>query len=284
MSEIWLEGFERKTFDFPYLTFTSTLYRLVLHSTETPTGRIPAYQGGTVAPQFTYDFTLGSYQHVPANYAGRALQNLSGGSQTNRHGAIQVEIVGSCDPRRKGDSGYVYLPDLSDDDLLRLYDECLEPIMSRMGIKFDDYGLEWVSYPESYASPNLTAGAWAMFDGVCGHQHVPENVHGDPGAFPFKRMMQIVNNRSYSDWLKDMTWSAEMRNDFVSAMRLAVQDPFIKATIAKAVLDTQNTVTNSNGDMVNGTDKMSLGQMVTMIEHKADTILGRIESAEPSDT
>jgi hypothetical protein len=30
----------------------------------------------------------------------------------------------------------------------------------------------------------MSAAKWTSFTGHCGHQHVPENLHGDPGAFP----------------------------------------------------------------------------------------------------
>ncbi|MBQ1164434.1 collagen-like protein, partial [Streptomyces sp. A73] len=36
----------------------------------------------------------------------------------------------------------------------------------------------------------MSYSKWNNYRGHCGHQHVPENAHGDPGAFP---MAAILN-------------------------------------------------------------------------------------------
>ncbi|HEY6222818.1 MAG TPA: hypothetical protein VIW26_03470, partial [Gemmatimonadales bacterium] len=38
----------------------------------------------------------------------------------------------------------------------------------------------------------FTAAAWLAFDGWCGHQHVPNNDHGDPGAIDIARLLAIA--------------------------------------------------------------------------------------------
>lgn len=53
-------------------------------------------------------------------------------------------------------------------------------------------GLTFKAYPGSYGNSGvrMSGATWNRFKGHCGHQHVPENDHGDPGAFP---MAAILN-------------------------------------------------------------------------------------------
>ena len=77
-------------------------FRGVLHTTESSsfTPRSDSYGGWhTSYPHLTAierssGFEI--YQHIPLNRAARALRNPSGGVQTNRQGAIQIEIVGKA--------------------------------------------------------------------------------------------------------------------------------------------------------------------------------------------
>jgi hypothetical protein len=62
----------------------------------------------------------------------------------------------------------------------------------------------WLSYgkdprrpgitPASYgASPaRMSFAQWQNFTGWCGHQHVPENDHGDPGSMDFARVIALA--------------------------------------------------------------------------------------------
>ncbi|MDX6314897.1 MAG: hypothetical protein QOF44_4361, partial [Streptomyces sp.] len=57
----------------------------------------------------------------------------------------------------------------------------------------------WKPYPESYGSHNgerMSGRVWNGFKGVCGHCHVPENLHGDPGAIDFPTL--IAYAREYA--------------------------------------------------------------------------------------
>ncbi|MBQ1166153.1 hypothetical protein KBZ21_50035, partial [Streptomyces sp. A73] len=40
------------------------------------------------------------------------------------------------------------------------------------------------AYPSSYGATKvrMSYSKWNNYRGHCGHQHVPENAHGDPGA------------------------------------------------------------------------------------------------------
>jgi hypothetical protein len=63
---------------------------------------------------------------------------------------------------------------------------------------------DWLAYgadarrpgvvPASYgASPaRMSFAEWQAFKGWCGHQHVPENDHGDPGSMDFARVIQLA--------------------------------------------------------------------------------------------
>jgi hypothetical protein len=37
----------------------------------------------------------------------------------------------------------------------------------------------------------MTEDEWNNFDGWCGHQHVPENEHWDPGKLDIGRLLRI---------------------------------------------------------------------------------------------
>jgi hypothetical protein len=38
----------------------------------------------------------------------------------------------------------------------------------------------------------MSGKAWNAFKGVCGHSHVPENLHGDPGALDFANLIEYA--------------------------------------------------------------------------------------------
>ena len=167
--------------------YTSGPYKGLLHTTETRS--LPSYGSGASAPHFTILPDLGRrrmtyYQHYDTARPARALRNLSGGVQTNGDSVIQIELVGTCDPA-----------------YLRKYGGCIlwpsAPTWALDGVKRLMVWLEdvhripavstsrpWVPYPRSYANgggQRMGQSEWDRFAGWCGHQHVPENTHGDPG-------------------------------------------------------------------------------------------------------
>lgn len=53
--------------------------------------------------------------------------------------------------------------------------------------------MSWPAYPGSYgtgAAQRLSGSAWQTYRGVCGHMHVPENSHGDPGNIPIGSILE----------------------------------------------------------------------------------------------
>ena len=154
----------------------------------------PGYEGGGTAPHFTYWKGKGWRQHFPINRSARALANQAGGVQTNTQGVIQVELVGTCDPssivrKLRG----MYWPEATDVDLL--------PLAKFVAFLADEWNLpirstvKWVAYPDSYGNKKgqrLSFKQWLAYSGILGHQHVPENDHGDPGNFPIDRLIALA--------------------------------------------------------------------------------------------
>ncbi|MGW3628367.1 peptidoglycan-binding protein [Streptomyces sp. NPDC000880] len=172
---------------------------LGLHTTE-GTG-IVSYSNGSSAPNLTAKPNFSKkkfdvYQHFALNRSARALVNKPGGVETNTLNVIQLELVGTCDPKHKTSWGnlkagidYIYWPDAPE----WAYDALAELIAwmhTNMGIPLAGPS-EWPAYPSSYGatSARMTFAEWRSFKGICGHLHAPENSHGDPGNIPFARIL-----------------------------------------------------------------------------------------------
>ncbi|MFD7109191.1 hypothetical protein ACFWAF_03240 [Streptomyces microflavus] len=184
----------------------------VAHTTEGRT--VPTYGGGAQAPTVTGlpDFKAKKirwYQHYDVDESARALANKLGGVETNTANVFQIELVGTCDDKyAKTWSGktagidYIYWPDAPEWALAEvawlvrwLHDNHRVPLTC---VK------DWLAYgkdsrrpgiaPASYgASPaRMSMTAWRSFTGWCGHQHVPENDHGDPGSMNFARVIALA--------------------------------------------------------------------------------------------
>ncbi|WP_275462053.1 N-acetylmuramoyl-L-alanine amidase [Streptomyces noursei] len=168
---------------------------IVWHSTEGTS--LPTYSGGAVAPNLTAvpnwsKKRIDWYQHFGFDTSSRALVNLAGGVETNTLNVCQVEVVGTCDPathKRWGSTAHLYMPELPDWAVRDLsafarwaHDQHGVPLTSSVAFK---------AYPGSYGSNGvrMSASAWTGYRGHCGHQHVPENDHGDPGAFPMAAIL-----------------------------------------------------------------------------------------------
>jgi hypothetical protein len=160
---------------------------IILHTTEG--GSFPSYGGGGSAPTFTVKGRE-VHQHFLANHSARALVNRSGGVETNTLNVVQIELVGTCS---KGGPG-LYWPDASDDDLAGLVD-LIDWLTDEYPIPLVSTSKPWLSYPSSYGSKSgqrMSFAEWEAFKGIAGHQHVPENDHGDPGNFPIERLIKLV--------------------------------------------------------------------------------------------
>lgn len=144
-------------------------WRQVLHTTEGGPGYYPSsasYFGhqnwptGTIGRQGSQ---AAIFQHFPIDHSSYALQNDPGGVETNRAHVVQVEVCWWAS--RIGE-----LPA----DIRALVRDWLVWVSHQTGAPLD--------YP-SFSTPRRMSNAqWQNFTGVCGHRHVPENDHTDPGA------------------------------------------------------------------------------------------------------
>lgn len=164
-----------------------------LHTTETEGW--PSYQGWTIMPHATVMPIPGRgvtvRQHLPFSQASFALEHPDGHAPTNGAHAFQFELVGTCD--KAGPAGAYYWPAADDHVLLDLFIKVINPLSIAFGIPL--HTPAWKPYPSSYGADNgirLSEKAWLAFNGWLGHEHVPENVHGDPGNFPWPRLMTIA--------------------------------------------------------------------------------------------
>ena len=76
--------------------------KLFTNTTEggTAKGAFGAYKKNRSDPHFTVDDQK-IYQHIDTALSARSLRNPSGGVQTNRDSALQIEVVGSLIFERK---------------------------------------------------------------------------------------------------------------------------------------------------------------------------------------
>ena len=200
---------------------------LVWHTTEGTS--LPSYEGGAQAPNFTMvpDFAtkrLKTYQHFDFDTSSRALVNLAGGVQTNTLNVCQIEIVGTSDPtthEKWRTAGYAHLftPELPDWAIRDLavfsawaHDQHGVPLTSAVTFK---------AYPGSYGTNNgvrMSAAKWESFTGHCGHQHVPENLHGDPGLFPMAAILTAASGGTTPPQEDDVALTTDDINKVAAAV------------------------------------------------------------------
>jgi hypothetical protein len=172
---------------------------VVLHTTEGRT--LPDYAGGADAPNLTalpdvVNRRLAWFQHFDIDTSSRALVNLAGGVETNTLNVCQVELVGTCDPAAHtawGTAPHVYWPQAPEWALAEIA-RFLAWMHAQHGVPLSGPS-KWPAYPASYGTSNgarMSNAAWDAFHGVCGHLHVPENLHGDPGAIDFAHLIALA--------------------------------------------------------------------------------------------
>ncbi len=153
--------------------FVGAPWRGVLHTTEGPTadGAIATFQATNFWPHFTVDFNARRIvQHLSLDVAARALEVHA--VQTNRANCVQLELVGFAADTPTWSSDQIEFIG----NLMRAI-EARVPIPRQSTVPFK-------SSPQADSLNNgvrLSANDWLAYSGWCGHQHVAENVHGDPG-------------------------------------------------------------------------------------------------------
>lgn len=244
---------------------------VVLHTTEGRT--LPDYGGGALAPNLTAvpDFTnqrLRWYQHFDIDTSSRALRNLAGGVETNTLNVCQVELVGTCDPgthSKWGDTAHIYWPQAPDWALAELA-VFLRWMHDQHGVPLSGPSL-WPAYPASYGAGSgqrMTGAAWTAFTGICGHMHVPENDHGDPGAIDFTKLIALTKGSTIEeDPMAGITkadiYDAVWKTDAVTAPPDAPDAATNPAWQAQSYLKDTNA-------RVRGLEKTSTAQAATISE------------------
>lgn len=162
---------------------------VVLHTTES-TGW-PSYSTGYF-PNLTYNAAAATRwrQHLPLDRSARALENRAGGVPTNTLNVVQVELVGTCDPKWHKAHGGLFWPTAPE--------AALDDVAAFLAFMAKEWGVKlvapakWPAYPTSYGNgggQRMTGKQWLDFYGVAGHMHVPENDHGDPGNIAIAKIL-----------------------------------------------------------------------------------------------
>lgn len=176
---------------------------IVLHTTEGTT--LPDYDGGATAPNLTAVPDLATeqinwYQHFDIETSSRALVNLRGGVQTNTLNVCQIELVGTCDPtthKKWANTPHIYWPKAPDWALAEVA-AFLRWMNTNHSVPLTGPS-KWPAYPSSYGTAGgqrMSGAQWEAFNGICGHMHVPENDHGDPGAIDFPALIALAKRTS----------------------------------------------------------------------------------------
>lgn len=150
--------------------------RVTLHTTEGPTYPGPGIYHGT-NPTFTCDVKRRkTYQHCDVNRAAKALENHPGGVETNRANNVQIEIVAFTAMVTAREFGHpeMAIARFTDDDYRYLHSLLVH--IENAGHKFK------MATATPWNQGRMTPDHWRRFNGICGHMHVPENNHGDPGT------------------------------------------------------------------------------------------------------
>jgi hypothetical protein len=145
-------------------------FKIVHHTTEgsKAEGAFEAFRVNRSDPHFTVD-AASIYQHIDTGMAARALRNPPGGVETNRDGAIQIEVV-----------GFAHRPKTR---------ATLENVrrLCRWIESTHNVPRVWPNGPPKASvnardpgGHNRNAGIWASRGGHYGHSNVPENIHWDP--------------------------------------------------------------------------------------------------------
>lgn len=151
----------------------------VLHTTEGSNGNgaIGAFKSTGSWPHFLVGEQGYVWQFIDTNLSARALQHPSGTVPTNTDHAIQIEIVGfAAQPTAHSSAQWTALKSL------------MRWIEGVEGVKLQGPGR---AFATAYGQNNLrfTSSQWDNFNAWCGHCHVPNNDHWDPGAIDINSLL-----------------------------------------------------------------------------------------------
>jgi hypothetical protein len=161
-------------------SYVGAEFRLVLHTTEgsSAEGAFSAYRGNDTWPHFTADEQT-IYQHIDTSVSASAVLNESGGVETNRLSAIQIEMV-------------AYAGSPKSQAMLGLVAELCAWLEEQHGIPH-----EWPNgEPKGESGPhNRSVENWTSRGGWYAHSQVPENSHWDCGQLSDDEMGILMGGR-----------------------------------------------------------------------------------------
>lgn len=168
-------------------------WRQVLHTTElksySPSRE--SYYGHDSFPHATIT-AAAIHQHYPIDRAARALKNLPGGVETNRLRCVQAEIVWVA----------AECPAMPTEllDNVRDWVRWVQGETGHQLVAPQFFGADaGFIVASSTARQRMTPEVWKNFNGICGHQHVPENDHWDPGAINISYLLGTTERKRVPD-------------------------------------------------------------------------------------
>lgn len=136
----------------------------VLHTTEGSGDATPTLDANGDHPHFQVEQNGRITQYIPVDESAKALKHV-GSPETNRAHAIQIEVCGfAAKPAWPAEQQAAVRK-------VMRFIEANAGVQRASHVKFVKTGSQRLSGPE-----------WIRLSGWCGHQHVPENDHTDPGA------------------------------------------------------------------------------------------------------
>lgn len=181
---VWYPQAVKKVFPDAGSFVSGYSFKGILHTTEgsTATGAFSAYKKNNSAPHFTVHTDGVIYQHLPIDKAARSLVNNPGGVETNRGGAIQLEVVGFASKPNWPPAQVIAMRAL------------MRWIEAQTGIKPQGPGrLFATAYGQNYL--RFTNNEWKTFNGWAGHCHVGDgNLHWDPGPIDITTLLPTPSN------------------------------------------------------------------------------------------
>ena len=197
---IWLPGFERAgSAKEAGGTMNGSPARFVCHTTEgfsrDPLGAARSHEWPphlwVTLPSHPYS-PRRKIQVVPLDRSAFALEHPAGTPETNKAGAVQVEIEGNAQD----------MAGLSFEDLDWLADEVIGPACAATGVDASQFiqgvGSATVSAGRS-AQTRMSWVQWAVFHGICSHQNVPGNEHWDAGGLDLAHISARITGGSKGD-------------------------------------------------------------------------------------
>ena len=182
----WVEGAERIGCTRTGGSYDGTPFCFVVHTVEGDPGTVAACrrlaETHAEPPQLWYSPRLDWFaQGIPLTRTGYALAHPKGTPETNRAGAIQVEVFGFArdTPNWPGEWLERIGRRVLGGVLTAGYPIDLSQIAPTTGN--DGYGLN--------GAVRFSAAQWATFPGVCCHSNVAFNAHWDAGAIDLHRIV-----------------------------------------------------------------------------------------------